>query len=98
MLTMHVQVAFNSGLAELVGGRREISVALDGDKATIGQVLDVVGGVHPVLIRRIRDESGQLLRLVDVYADGVDVRSLQVEQTCLADGAVVLVKQSITGD
>jgi molybdopterin converting factor small subunit len=84
-------------LADLVGGRREIAVAMDGDEATIGQVLDVVGGVHPVLVRSIRDESGELRRQVNVYADGVDIRTLKVENTPVRDGAVVLVLPSVAG-
>lgn len=94
---MQIQVGLPVVLADLVGGRREIAVAMDGDEATIGQVLDVVGGVHPVLVRSIRDESGELRRQVNVYADGVDIRTLKVENTPVRDGAVVLVLPSVAG-
>ena len=94
---MNVQLGLPAVLADLVGGRRRISVAIDGDQTTVGQVLDVVGGVHPVLVRRIRDEQGELRRYVNVYADGVDVRTLEVEQTQLRDGSVVLVLPSVAG-
>ena len=94
---MQVRLGLPANLAELVGGRRELAVSVDGEQATIAQVLDVVGGVHPVLERRIRDESGGLRRYVNVYADGVDIRSLQTQQTSLSDGALVLVIPSIAG-
>lgn len=94
---MNVQLGLPAVLADLVGGRRRISVAIDGDQTTVGQVLDVVGGVHPMLVRRIRDEQGELRRYVNVYADGVDVRTLEVEQTQLRDGSVVLVLPSVAG-
>lgn len=94
---MHVRLGLPANLADLVGGRRELSVSVDGEQATIAQVLDVVGGVHPVLERRIRDEAGGLRRYVNVYADGVDIRSLQTQDTSLADGALVLVIPSIAG-
>lgn len=94
---MNVQVGLPAALSDLVGGRREISVAIDGDQTTLGQLLDIVGGVHPVLVRRIRDEQGELRRYVNVYADGVDVRTLDVERTQLRDGAVVLVLPSVAG-
>jgi len=94
---VNVQVGLPAALSDLVGGRREISVAIDGDQTTLGQLLDIVGGVHPVLVRRIRDEQGELRRYVNVYADGVDVRTLDVERTQLRDGAVVLVLPSVAG-
>jgi len=94
---VNVQLGLPAVLADLVGGRRRISVAIDGDQTTVGQVLDVVGGVHPMLVRRIRDEQGELRRYVNVYADGVDVRTLEVEQTQLRDGSVVLVLPSVAG-
>jgi len=96
-LTMNVRLGLPATLADLVGGRRELCISVDGEQATVGQVLDVVGGVHPVLERRIRDETGGLRRYVNVYADGVDIRALQTEQTSLSDGAHVLVIPSVAG-
>lgn len=94
---MNVQVGLPAVLADLAGGRREIAVAIDGEQTTVGQLFDVVGGVHPVLMRRILDEQGVLRRYVNVYADGVDIRSLDTEGTTLRDGAVVLVLPSVAG-
>ncbi len=96
-VTMNVRLGLPATLADLVGGRRELCISVDGEQATVGQVLDVVGGVHPVLERRIRDETGGLRRYVNVYADGVDIRALQTEQTALSDGAHVLVIPSVAG-
>lgn len=88
---MDVRLGLSAPMAELVGGRRELAVSVDGEETTVGQLFDVVGGVHPMLERRIRDEAGGLRRYVDVYADGVDVRTLSTQQTPLRDGALVLV-------
>jgi sulfur-carrier protein len=95
---MNVQLGLPPVLADLVGGRPEISVAIDGDETTVGRVFDVVGGVHPLLVRSIRDEQGELSAHVSVLADGVDVRSLDVERTPLRDGATVIVLPTAAGD
>jgi molybdopterin converting factor small subunit len=93
---MNVQVGLPPALADLVGGRQRISVAIDGDQTTVGHVLDVVGGVHPLLVRRIRGEHGEFGH-VEVGSDGVDVRAMAVEDTPLRDGAVLHVLPSVTG-
>ena len=52
---------------------------------------------HPMLARRIRDETGQVRRFVNVYVDGDDVRYGDRESTAVRDGAVVQVLPSIAG-
>ncbi len=82
-------------LADLVGGARHLEV--DPGGATLGDVLDHLALVHPVLGRRIRDETGALRRFVNVYVDGEDVRYEQGLDTSVRDGAVVQVLPSVAG-
>ena len=60
-------------LADLVGGRRTLG-GVDRPSRLSADVLDVVGGVIPHLVRVAR-RVWQLRRYVNVYADGVDVRA-----------------------
>lgn len=88
-------VRLPSVLADLAGGERTISVSpSDG---TVAGVLDAVAREHPVLVRRIRDETGALRRFVNVYVDGEDVRHLEGLGTPVPAGAVVHVLPSVAG-
>ena len=86
-----------SVLAEVAGGRRTLAVELDGDKPTVSDLLDLVAGTYPHLERRLRTESGQIRRHVNVYADGQDVRASAGTETVLDHEAVVLVIPAVSG-
>ena len=67
------------------------------DGAELSAVLDVLGGQCPALIRRIRDEQGELRRFVNVYVDGEDVRRLLGLATPVRGQAEVLIVPSVAG-
>ncbi len=92
---MSVEVLLPGVLADLAGGARHVVV--ERDAATLGDVLDHLALVHPVLERRIRDETGALRRFVNVYVDGEDVRYEQGLATSVRNGAVVQVLPSVAG-
>ena len=82
-------------LADLVGGRRSLVVAPA--PRTVGELLDRVEVDEPVVVRRIRDETGALRRFVNVYVDGDDIRHLDGLATAVAAGATVHVLPSVAG-
>ena len=88
-------VLLPGSLADLAGGRKHLDVAVDG--GTLADLLDALAADHPLLARRIRDETGRLRRFVNVYVDGDDVRYGDRESTALRNGAVVQVLPSIAG-
>jgi molybdopterin synthase sulfur carrier subunit len=92
---MTVEVVLPGSLADLAGGRKHLDVAVDG--GTLADLLDALAADHPMLARRIRDETGRLRRFVNVYVDGDDVRYGDRESTAVRDGAVVQVLPSIAG-
>lgn len=92
---MSVQVVLPGVLADLAGGRRQFDV--DVGDGTLADLLDELAADHPLLARRIRDETGQLRRFVNVYVDGDDVRFGQGLATALRDGTQVHVLPSIAG-
>ncbi len=79
------------------GGQAEISVEIDESTSTVRTVLDALSREHPGLVRRIRDEQGQLRRFVNVYIDDTDVRDLRGLDTPVPDGSRLLVIPSVAG-
>jgi molybdopterin synthase sulfur carrier subunit len=67
-----VQVLLPGVLAALAGGAKHLDLQPAG--GTLGDLLDALAAEHPLLGRRIRDETGQVRRFVNVYVDGDDVR------------------------
>jgi molybdopterin synthase sulfur carrier subunit len=90
------QVVLPGVLADLIGGARHLDVPV-GARTTVADVLDRLAGEHPVLARRIRDETGAVRRFVNVYVDGEDVRFQDGVDTRVQDGAVLQVLPSVAG-
>ena len=92
---MSVEVLLPGALASAAGGARRLEVDLPA--ATVGGLLDVLAAAHPLLGRRLRDETGALRRFVNVYVDGEDVRWDGGLAAAVPDGAVVQVLPSVAG-
>jgi molybdopterin synthase sulfur carrier subunit len=90
-----VEVVLPGVLADLAGGSKHLQVESGG--ATVADLLDALAAKHPLLARRIRDETGKVRRFVNVYVDGEDVRYADGVATPVADGAVVQVLPSVAG-
>ena len=92
---MSVEVVLPGVLADLAGGQKHLRVDVGG--GTLGDLLDVLAADHPLLGRRIRDETGALRRFVNVYVDGEDARYEGALAAAVRDGAVVQVLPSVAG-
>lgn len=92
---MSVQVVLPGVLASLAGGAKHLDV--DPAGSTLADLLDALAAQHPMLCRRIRDETGQVRRFVNVYVDGDDVRFQGGLATPVPDGAEVQVLPSVAG-
>ncbi len=92
---MTVQVLLPGVLASLAGGDKHLDVEPQGK--TLADLLDALEARHPLLGRRIRDETGQVRRFVNVYVDGDDVRFSGGLATPVVDGAEVQVLPSVAG-
>jgi molybdopterin converting factor small subunit len=90
-----VQVLLPGALAPSAGGARRVD--LDVPTGTVEGLLDALAAVHPLLGRRLRDETGALRRFVNVYVDGEDVRWDGGLAAAVPDGAVVQVLPSVAG-
>jgi molybdopterin converting factor small subunit len=92
---MTVEVVLPGVLADLAGGQKHLRVDVPG--GTLGDLLDTLAADHPLLGRRIRDETGALRRFVNVYVDGEDARDEGALAASVRDGAVVQVLPSVAG-
>ena len=64
---------------------------------TVADVLAVLAVGPPAVERRIRDETGQVRRFVNLYVDGTDVRETGGAQTPVREGGELLVIPSVAG-
>jgi molybdopterin converting factor small subunit len=92
---MSVEVVLPGVLADLAGGEKHLKVDVPG--GTLGDLLDVLAADHPLLGRRLRDETGAVRRFVNVYVDGEDARYEGALAAAVRDGAVVQVLPSVAG-
>ncbi|WP_222262461.1 ubiquitin-like small modifier protein 1 [Modestobacter marinus] len=93
---MSVRVLLPRLLSECTGGRTTMDVDLAAP-GTVRALLDALAAEHPVFDRRVRDETGELRRHVNVYVDGEEVRRLDGLATPVPPGAEVMVMQSVAG-
>jgi molybdopterin converting factor small subunit len=93
---VHVTIRVPTALRVHCGGEAELEVALD-EGASIGDVLDRVAASHPALDRRVRDETGELRRHVNVFVGADNIRDRDGLATAVADGAEVTVLPAVSG-
>ena len=93
---MSVTVVLPGVLREYAEGADEVRVDVATD-ATVADVLAALERGHPLLGRRLRDETGALRRYVNVFVDGDEVRTREGVATAVKDGAVVHVLPSVAG-
>jgi molybdopterin synthase sulfur carrier subunit len=90
------RVVLPGALRQFTDGASSVEVALTPD-ATLADVLDGLAAATPALVRRIRDEQGELRRFVNVYIDGEDARQSGGLSAPVPVGAEVLVLPSVAG-
>jgi molybdopterin synthase sulfur carrier subunit len=88
-----VSVLIPTPLRRFTDGAARVDVAGE----TVGEVLDVLDRQHPGLGERLRDESGQLRRFVNVFVNGKNVRDTDGLQTPLAPGDEVGIIPAMAG-
>ncbi len=91
-----VTVRLPQALAEHAGGLRALSVDVVGTPS-LAEVLDLLRARAPGVGRRVRDETGELRRFVNVYVDDDECRSLQGLATPVRPGTVLFIVPSVAG-
>jgi molybdopterin synthase sulfur carrier subunit len=93
---MSVEVLLPGVLADLIGGDRRLDVDLP-DDSTVADLLAALTERHPVLGRRLRDETGAVRRFVNIYVDGEDIRRTAGLNTKLDKNSTVQILPSVAG-
>jgi len=73
------------------------SAQIDVEGSTIGEVLASLESQHPGFSDKLFDDSGALVRYVNVFVDDDDVRFMDGLQTAVPDGATVSIMQAVAG-
>lgn len=91
MATVNVKIP--TPLRKLTAGESTVK----GQGATMRALIDELEGRFPGLKARICDPSGKVLRFVNVFQNGEDIRFLADLDTPLADGDEVRIVPAIAG-
>jgi len=92
-----VQIILPAVLRELADGAGELVVPIDGEAALLRTILDAAFVTRPRIGARIRSETGDLRRHVNVFVDGQDVRRRGGLDLVVGSGAVIHILPSIAG-
>jgi sulfur-carrier protein len=93
---VNVTVRLPAALRELALGERTVDVELDAP-ATVSSLLDAMARTLPAVERRIRDETGDQRRHVNVFVGEVNIRDGCGLAEPLTDGAEVYVIPAVSG-
>jgi molybdopterin converting factor small subunit len=90
---MSVTVRVPPVFRTMTGGESQVTV----DGATVGEVLANLDSGHPGFKDKLLDESGSLVRYVNLFVDDDDVRFLQGLDTPVPDGGTLSIMQAVAG-
>ncbi len=66
----------------------EMQVSVDGDFATVGEVLETLWIRHPALRDRILNEQGEIRQHVNIFSGGRDIKRVDGLSTLLGSNEV----------
>jgi molybdopterin converting factor small subunit len=73
------------------------SPQVDVEGSTLSEVLSALESQHPGFSDKLFDDSGALVRYVNVFVDDDDVRFMGGLETPVPDGATVSIMQAVAG-
>ncbi len=88
-----ITVLIPTPLRQFTGGDAKVAVA----GSSVAQVLDALDAAHPGIGERLRDDSGQLRRFVNVFVNGQNVRDGQGVDTPVSAGDEVGIIPAMAG-
>jgi len=88
-----VTVLIPTPLRRFTGGEAKVSAT----GSNVGEVLDALEQAYPGIGERLRDDSGQLRRFVNVFVNGHNVRDRDGVETSLSNGDEVGIIPAMAG-
>lgn len=80
-------------MRKVTGGQNKIQI----QAATVQEAIDAANATYPGFRERILDNDGEIKRFINVFVNGVDVRTLQGRGTPLQDTDQVAVIPAMAG-
>ena len=90
---MTVRVRIPTPLRPATDGAAELSL----DASTVGQLIGDLEQRYPGMQGRLRDDTGELRRFVNLYVNGEDVRFRDGLQTSLTSGDELSIVPAVAG-
>ncbi|MCZ6852936.1 MAG: molybdopterin-synthase adenylyltransferase MoeB [Gammaproteobacteria bacterium] len=88
-----IQVRVPTPLRGLTGGKG----TLEGNGATVREVLEALEDQNRGLLEQLLDETGQLRKFVNLYIDGDNIRSLNGLDSAVQPGSVISLIPAVAG-
>jgi sulfur-carrier protein len=88
-----ITVLIPTPLRRFTGGEAKVAVA----GSNVAEVLDALDAAHPGIGERLRDDSGQLRRFVNVFVNGHNIRDGLGVETPLSTGDEVGIIPAMAG-
>jgi molybdopterin synthase sulfur carrier subunit len=79
---IEVTILIPTPLRRYTGGESRVNLA----GSSVEEVLDALDAAHPGIGERLRDDSGQIRRFVNVFVNGKNVRDADGIATALSPG------------
>jgi molybdopterin converting factor small subunit len=77
----------------MTGGQSTVKV----EGATVAEVLASLEADHPGFAAKLLDDSGAMVRYVNIFVDDDDIRFMGNLQTPVPDGVTVSIMQAVAG-
>lgn len=90
---MNVRVRIPAPLRQVTEGAAEITM----EPASVGEAIGELERRYPGMKGRIRDETGEPRRFINLYVNGEDVRFLQGLETGLSAGDELSIIPAVAG-
>jgi len=92
-MTMSVQIKIPASLRKFVANQDTVAV----DGVDVRQALDALESKHPGIKSKLCDDTGNVRRFINIYANSEDIRFLENLETRLAEGAELQIVPAIAG-
>jgi molybdopterin synthase sulfur carrier subunit len=80
-------------LRKLTGGKSKVAVAA----TTVAEMIDRMESDYPGFRERVLETDGEIKRFINVFVNGVDVRTLQGKITLVKDNDEVAIIPAMAG-
>ena len=90
---MAVRIRIPAPLRAVTGGEAEVAL----ECTNVAEALGALEARFPEIRARLRDESGELRRFVNLYVNGEDIRFLSGEKTALQAGDEMSIIPAVAG-